>query len=167
MTCRYECQESCGVALQKEIIVTSFSRIQLLTDLIRLEIELWNRIEAKLHHEHDVSLAFFEVLLFIDCSPDSSPGVSDLAQAMRITVGGCSKLVDRVEAAGLIRREASADDRRASRLSLTTEGHLKLTEASKTYESEMALVLDALLVKDEQQLFHNLIIRLLSVTNDA
>jgi DNA-binding MarR family transcriptional regulator len=147
--------------------VKTFSRIQLLTDLVRLEIEMWNHIEAKLGEEHDISLAFFEVLYFIERSPDQSLGVGDLAQAIGITVGGCSKLVDRVEAAGLIRREATADDRRASRLSLTTDGHLKLTEASKTYDSEMALVLDPILSKDEQQLFHSLITRSLSRAKDA
>ena len=60
---------------------------------------------------------------------------------MRITVGGTSKLVDRVEAAGLIRREAVVDDRRASRLVFTEAGRLKLAAASKTVEAEMATAL--------------------------
>jgi DNA-binding MarR family transcriptional regulator len=150
----------------KELIVSSFNRIQLLTDLVGLEIELWNRIEAKLRQDHDLSLAFFEVLFFICRSPVGKLSVGDLAQAIHITVGGCSKLVDRVEAVGLIVREAAADDRRASHIALTTSGQLKLAEASKTCESEMAILLETLGI-DDQQLLHNLITRLLGVSNGA
>ena len=77
------------------------------------------------------------------------PAFWDLARALRITVGATSKLVDRVEAAGLIRRELDADDRRASRVVLTDAGKQSLTEASTTYTAELASVLDATLTADE------------------
>jgi DNA-binding MarR family transcriptional regulator len=144
-----------------------FSPIQWLTDLVRLEIVLWERIDIRLRQEHDLTLAFFESLFFIAGSSDGSLRVGDLAQAMGITVGGCSKLVDRLEAAGLIRRESAADDRRASCIALTSTGQVKLADASKTYAAEMANVLDATLSPDEQHLVHNLIIRLLAATKDG
>lgn len=50
-------------------------------------------------------------------------------RALRVTVGGTSKLVDRIGRAGLIARESDPDDRRASRLVLTTAGKRKLTAA--------------------------------------
>ena len=147
--------------------MTPPSRIQWLSDLIRLEIVLWERIDIRLRQEHDLPLAFFESLFFIACSHDGSLRVGDLARALRITVGGTSKLVDRIEAAGLIRRESAADDRRASRLVLTTTGKRKLADASTTYEAEMATVLDATLSTDEQQRLHELVTRLLAATTDG
>src|SRR6187200_3004343 len=96
---------------RQETTVTPPSRIQWLSDLIRLEIALWQRIDTRLRQEHDLPLAFFESLFFIACSRDGSLRVGDLARALRVTVGGTSKLVDRIEAAGLIRRESVADDR--------------------------------------------------------
>jgi DNA-binding MarR family transcriptional regulator len=66
-------------------------------------------------------------------------------------VGATSKLVDRIEAAGLLRREVDADDHRASRLALTDAGKRQLADASTTYEAEMAAVLDDTLSTDEQQ----------------
>jgi len=39
--------------------------------------------------------------------------VFDIKEELSITVGGTSKLVDRIEAAGLCRRRANPDDRRA------------------------------------------------------
>ena len=107
----------------------------MLSDLIRLEIALWDRINTRLRQEHDLSLAFFESLYFIGQSCDGSLRVGDLAWALRITVGATSKLVDRIKAAGLIRRELDVDDRCASRLVLTDAGKHKLANASTTYEA--------------------------------
>ena len=141
------------------------SRIRWLTDLIRLEIALWERIDGRLREEHGLPLAFFEALFQIAQTPDGSLRVGALARALRVTVGGTSKLVDRIEAAGLIRRELAADDRRASRLVLTEAGQLKLAAASQTYEAEMATVLEAALSSDEQHLLHGLVTRLLAAAD--
>jgi DNA-binding MarR family transcriptional regulator len=149
----------------KETTVTAPNRIQWLSDLIRVEIALWDRINARLHQEHNLSLAFFESLYFIGHSPDSSLRVGDLARALRITVGATSKLVDRIEAAGLIRREVDADDRRASRTALTDAGRHMLAEASTTYTADLASLLDATLTADEQQHLHTLVRRLLAAAD--
>ena len=147
--------------------MTPSSRIQWLSDLIRLEIALWDRIDTRLKKEHDLSLAFFESLYFIGHSRDGSLRVGDLARALRITVGATSKLVDRIEAAGLIRRKLDAADRRACRVALTDAGRHTLADASTTYEAELARVLDATLSTDEQQRLHDLVTRLLATTNDG
>jgi DNA-binding MarR family transcriptional regulator len=108
-----------------------------------------------------------EALFFIGQSRDGSLRVGDLARALRITVGATSKLVDRIAAAGLLRRQRDPDDRRASRAALTDAGKRTLADASKTYEAEMAAVLDATLSTDEQQHLHDLITHLLAATNEG
>ena len=147
--------------------MTPPSRIQWLSDLIRLEIALWDRIDTQLRQEHDLSVAFFEALFFIGQSRHGSLRVGDLARALRITVGATSKLVDRIERAGLIRRELDADDRRASRVVLTDAGKRTLADASATYEAEMATVLDVTLSLDEQQRMHDFVTRLLAASDDG
>jgi DNA-binding MarR family transcriptional regulator len=153
--------------MMKETSVTLPNRIEWLRDLIGLEIVLWDRINARLKAHHDLSLAFFESLYFIGRSPGGSVRVGDLARALRITVGATSKLVDRVEAAGLIRRELDTDDRRASRVALTEVGRQKRADASTTYETEMAAVLDATLNTDEQQRLHDLVTRMLTAIENG
>lgn len=138
------------------------NRIQWLNDLIGLEIVLWNQIDNQLNKHHDLSHAFFQSLYFIGCSPEGSLRIGDLARSLRITVGATSKLIDRIEAAGLVKRTNDADDRRASRLVLTKIGTKKLADASKTYEAAMTTVLDASLSANEQQRLHDLIVRLLN-----
>lgn len=137
-----------------------------MSDLIRLEIVLWERIDIRLRAEHDLPLASFESLFFITQTPGESLRVGDLARALRVTVGGTSKIVDRIERAGLMRREPDPSDRRASRVALTSAGSCTVAAARKTYEAEMATVLDAVFSTDEQQQMHGLVTRLLAAMTD-
>jgi DNA-binding MarR family transcriptional regulator len=132
------------------------------SDLIRLEIALWDRVDTRLRESHDLPLAFFEPLLLISRAPGGRMRVGDLARALRITVGGTSKLVDRIERAGLIAREPDPEDRRASRVSLTTAGKRKLTVAVKSYEAEVSSILEGALASQEQQRMRDYVSRLLT-----
>jgi DNA-binding MarR family transcriptional regulator len=132
------------------------------SDLIRLEIALWDRVDTRLQRSHQLSLAFFEPLLLISRAPRGSMRVGDLAGALRITVGGTSKLVDRIERAGLIAREPDPDDRRASRVSLTASGKRKLTVAVKSYEAEVSSILEGALSSQERQRMRDYVSRLLT-----
>jgi DNA-binding MarR family transcriptional regulator len=141
------------------------SRIEWLNDLVRLEITLWNRIDGRLRAEHDLPLAFFWPLYVVGHSPEGSLRVGELAAALGLTVGGTSKIVDRIERADLFRREPDAQDRRASRVALTDAGRRTLAAASETHEAEMAAMLDAALSAGEQQCLHTLVGRLLAATD--
>jgi DNA-binding MarR family transcriptional regulator len=132
------------------------------TDLVRLEIALWDRVDARLRESHELPLAFFESLLFISRAPKRSMRVGDLARALRVTVGGTSKLVDRIEGSGLIAREPDPHDRRASRVVLTVAGKRKLTAAVKTYEAEVASLLGGVLSAEEQRQMSDYVSRLLT-----
>ena len=134
-------------------------RVAWLSDLIRLEIVLWERVDARLKAEHGVSLAYFEVLHALR---DEALRVGDMAQRLRITVGGASKLVDRVEAAGLIRRAADPGDRRASRVTLTAEGRVTLGATTGTYAAALGDAIDPVLTADDQRLLHDTVRRLLA-----
>jgi DNA-binding MarR family transcriptional regulator len=143
--------------------VSAVSGVAWATDLIRLEIAVWDRVDGRLRKSHNLPLAFFESLLFISRVPrGSSMRVGDLARALRVTVGGTSKLVDRIERAGLIVREPDPDDRRASRVVLTTAGKRQLTAAVKSYEAEVGSILGAVLRPEEQQQMWDYISQLLT-----
>jgi len=139
------------------------SRIEWLSDLVHLEITLWNRVDARLRDEHGLPLAFFWPLYVVGRSNDESLRVGELAEALGLTVGGTSKIVDRIERLGLLRREPDAADRRASRVVLTADGRRSLASASETYQTEMTTLLDAALSADQQQQMYRLVRRLLDV----
>ena len=142
--------------------VSAVSGVAWATDLVRLEIALWDRVDARLRESHELPLAFFESLLFISRARAGSMRVGDLARALRVTVGGTSKLVDRIERAGLIAREPDPDDGRASRVALTTAGKRTLTAAVKTYEAEVSSILGGVLSPAEQQQMSDYVSRLLT-----
>ncbi len=108
---------------------------QLFDDLVRLETDLWNRVDARLRIEHDLSLAWLELMKVIDRTPDCR--VLDISSALSITVGGTSKLVDRIEVGGLCRRRPHPADRRSFVIELTTPGTEMLRTASMTFRSEL------------------------------
>ncbi|WP_354227836.1 MarR family winged helix-turn-helix transcriptional regulator [Arthrobacter bambusae] len=65
--------------------------------------------------------------------------VLDVAMALAISVGGTSKLIDRIEKSGYCRRRNNPDDRRSSLIELTTEGGTILERARKTVDAELEL----------------------------
>ncbi|MFC0629462.1 MarR family winged helix-turn-helix transcriptional regulator [Kribbella deserti] len=104
-------------------------------DLVRLEIELWNAVDHRLRADFELPLSWFEFLQLIDRTENCR--VQDIARDLSITVGGTSKLVDRIEAAGYCRRSVNPEDRRSSILTLTRTGRKVLTNATKAYQDEL------------------------------
>jgi DNA-binding MarR family transcriptional regulator len=105
------------------------------TDLVRFQIELWNAVDARLRADHDLPLSWFEPMQVI--AGRESCRVFDIAEEMVITVGGTSKLVDRLEAAGHCRRKSNPGDRRSSLIELTPAGKRLLAKATTSYEDEL------------------------------
>jgi DNA-binding MarR family transcriptional regulator len=141
-------------------VTSSQDRVEWLTDLVRAEILLWDRVDEALRREHGVPLAFFETLFMISRAPGAALRIGELAQRLRITVGATSKLADRIEATGHIRRAADPADRRVSRLVLTPAGTATLAAATETYAAALADTVDPVLSETEQQQLHGLIRRL-------
>jgi DNA-binding MarR family transcriptional regulator len=107
----------------------------LFSELIRLETDLWNAVDARLRSEHDLPLTWFESMQVMSKYPACR--VFDIKEELSITVGGASKLVDRVEAAVLCRRHANPDDRRSQVIQLTPAGRRLLAKATKSFEDEL------------------------------
>jgi DNA-binding MarR family transcriptional regulator len=112
---------------------------QLFSDIIRFETELWSAVDNRLRDEFDLPVARFEFMLFIAGHPPCR--VHDIASALAITVGGTSKLVDRIEAAGHCRRRPNPDDRRSSIIELTAAGRRLLAKASVAFDEELERLL--------------------------
>lgn len=141
-------------------------KVELAGDIIRLEIRLWDLIDERLRERHDLPLSFFESLYFLQRAPDEGLRVGDLAHALAVTVGGTSKLVDRIEAAGLIARSPDPDDRRASRVTLTPLGRRTVRAAIRTYEAEITELVDGVLSDGDQKRLHSYVGRLLGALEE-
>jgi DNA-binding MarR family transcriptional regulator len=129
--------------------------LHLFDDIVRLEIELWNAVETRLRDEHGVPLAWFETMNVIGGTGDTT--VNDLTQRLTITVGGASKLVDRIESAGFVRRTAHPTDGRSSIIELTPSGKRLLEKLRLTVSAELGdLIGKRVPKKTQQQLARNI-----------
>ncbi|AMM20528.1 hypothetical protein AX769_10675 [Frondihabitans sp. PAMC 28766] len=125
------------------------------SDLVRAQIELWNGIDADLRERAGLSLASVESLRAIETRLRARAGagaagvgvagvgvagtcrVNDIAADLVITVGGASKIVDRLESAGLVARRANPDDRRSSLVELTEAGRAELVRAGSAFDDAL------------------------------
>ena len=139
-------EQTSASSVQRHLGLTS-----LFSDLIRLETELWDLVEARLRRDHDLALSWFEPMQVIDSTPACR--VIDIAEALSITIGGTSKLVDRIQNAGWCERSPHPDDGRSSTIELTRAGQRLLTAARRTFTDEVGILLGEPLSESELQRF--------------
>lgn len=91
--------------------------------LLNAHAALIERIEEALAAADLPPLSWYDVLWALYRAPERRLRMGELAGEV-VTIGrtGLTRLVDRIEAEGLVRREAVAGDRRGSSAVLTTEG---------------------------------------------
>jgi MarR family 2-MHQ and catechol resistance regulon transcriptional repressor len=70
----------------------------------------------------------FEVLMRLARSPSHELRMTDLAAQTSLSTSGVTRVVDRMERDGLLRRRACPTDRRSSYAGVTSAGMAKLTE---------------------------------------
>ncbi len=100
--------------------------------LVGVQTTLWNAVDAKVREQHELPLTLMTALLV--AASTQRCRVRDLVDTLHITVGGASKVVDRMVAAGLVTRVRDDRDRRSPVLVPTAEGRALLAAASPTIE---------------------------------
>ena len=113
----------------------------LFSSLVRLETELWDLVDHRLRKDHDLPLSWFEPMQVMDRIPHCR--VADISEALSITVGGVSKLVDRIEHTGWCDRAPNPNDARSSVVTLSTAGRRMLKAAQSSLGNELAAWLGA------------------------
>ena len=100
--------------------------------LISAKVASWNALERELGESHGLGVSDFEVLDYLAGKPDGCRSQS-LADAVHLSQSALSRLADRLERHGLVRRCSCATDRRGVFLQLTDAGRAKHAAALRTY----------------------------------
>ncbi len=90
--------------------------------LTRTHAAIVQRLQEALAAADFPPLPWYEVLASVAEAPEQRMRMGDLAEAMVITRGGLTKLVDRLVKAGLLERTFCETDRRVSYATLTPAG---------------------------------------------
>ena len=86
-------------------------------------------VSRDLEADSGLPVSWFEVLIRLSRSPGERLRMSELATQVGLSTSGLTRLVDRLDDAGLIRREACPSDRRGAFAVLTDDGRRALGEA--------------------------------------
>jgi DNA-binding MarR family transcriptional regulator len=111
--------------------------------MLRAHAELTRALDAQLAREHNLPLSSYEVLLFLADAPDGRMRMSELAESVLLSRSGLTRLVDRLERDGLLKRERCESDARGLFAEITPEGRRLFDAARRTHlDCVRALFLD-------------------------
>lgn len=128
-------------------------RITALGRLLEATAVLTRRLDGELEDALGLPLIWYGVLLLLGRSPDGQRPMHDLAGATAFTTGGVTRLVDRMESAGHVRRRPCPHDRRVTYVGLTDQGRDLLERATEVHlRGIQAHLLDALRPDEVAQL---------------
>ena len=92
-----------------------------------------DRIAGDFERETGIPLAWYEVLIRAYKEEAQRIRMSELATTILLSRGGATRLVDRMEEAGLITREIPREDRRATYAVLTEKGRAEVERAKPVH----------------------------------
>ncbi|WP_020385517.1 MarR family winged helix-turn-helix transcriptional regulator [Kribbella catacumbae] len=96
---------------------------------------------------HGLGMSEYEVLERLAELPEQSAKVQTIAKSVHLSQSALSRVIGRLETAGLVAREMCPEDRRAITVRLTDEGLIRQTEARPTQRRVLAERLHSPLTK--------------------
>jgi DNA-binding MarR family transcriptional regulator len=106
--------------------------------LITAHATVVDKIERALHEASLPPLGWYDVLLELSAAPNCRLRMHELARAVVLSRSGLTRLVDRLEEAGLLRREPDPSDRRGAFAVLTDAGRDMLRRMWPVYAAGIA-----------------------------
>ena len=100
---------------------------------LRAHATITRALETELLAEQGLSLAAYDVLVQLAEAPGRRLRMTELAEAVLLSRSGVTRLVDRLERAGFVRRTRVESDGRGVAAGLTPAGLDRLRTASRTH----------------------------------
>jgi DNA-binding MarR family transcriptional regulator len=94
-------------------------------------------------------LRWFDVLTQLHLTPHKRLSMTELASAVLLSKSGLTRLVDRIEEAGLVQRASAPGDRRSLLIVLTPSGEKTLKRAAPIHEDSIRRHFGAYIRDDE------------------
>jgi len=101
--------------------------------MLRAHAALTRELDAELAREHDLPLSSYEVLLYLADAPGGRMRMAELADSVLLSRSGLTRLVDRLEREGLLKRERCESDARGYFAELTPKGRRLFDAARRTH----------------------------------
>jgi len=109
------------------------ARLAAWSTFLRAHARVTRELEHELEAEQDLSLADYDLLYELAVADGRRLRMSELADRLALSRSGATRLVDRLEAAGLVDRQTCATDRRGYWATVTEAGIGRLRAATPTH----------------------------------
>lgn len=134
-----------GSPTPPDLAVLDDPRIEAFGMLVETHNEVVNAVSRRLDDAHDLPVGWMGVLIRLARSPGEQLRMTKLARDMTISTSGLTRLVDRMEVAGHVRRESCPEDRRGLLAVLTPSGRQVVADAAPAHVADIdRYVADAL-----------------------
>ncbi|GAB2811193.1 MarR family transcriptional regulator [Actinocorallia aurea] len=101
--------------------------------LLRAQVRISRHLHQDLVGEHDLALGSYDVLQHLSEQHDGRLRMNDLADRVLLSRSGLTRLVDRLQRDGLVRRESCTSDARGLFAVITLAGRERLHQATVTH----------------------------------
>lgn len=114
-------------------VAASDWRVGVWRSFLRAHAGIVRNLERELVTDTGLPLAWYDVLLQLAEAPGRRLRMAELADSVLLSRSGLTRLVDRLQAEGLVCRERSVDDARGTFTVLTDAGFERLRAAAPTH----------------------------------
>jgi DNA-binding MarR family transcriptional regulator len=148
------------MSLQPSACPSGDEKVLLFGLLLETNARLSRSLGVELEAECDLPLAWFDVLLQLRKSADGRLRMNEIADAIVHSTGGTTRLIDRLEEAGLVERQNCPSDRRAIHVAITMRGNEKLDQALDVHLVYLDENLATRLTRSERETLADLLTKL-------
>jgi DNA-binding MarR family transcriptional regulator len=122
-----------------------------LGQLVGAHAELTRELSAELQAQHGLTLNEYEVLLLLSQAEEQSMRRIDLANEVRLSPSGVTRMLDRLERAGFVGKGTCSTDARVTYAVLTEAGAAKLEECTPDHMAAVDRMLGERFGEEELQ----------------
>ena len=148
------------MSIQPSACPSGDEKVQLFGLLLETNARLSRSLGLELESTCDMPLAWFDVLLQLRKSPEGRLKMNQIADAIVHSTGGTTRLIDRLEVAGLVERQNCPSDRRAIHVAITELGNQRLDAALSVHLGYLEENLATRLTKLERTQLASLLVKL-------
>jgi DNA-binding MarR family transcriptional regulator len=135
--------------------------------LIGAHSSLTRALTTQLVEEHGLTMSEYEVLLLLARAPDRRMRRIDLSREVRLSPSGVTRMLDRLEATGLVEKGLCESDARVTYAVLTVRGLSKLRECTPDHFTAVERLLGERLDEGELESLAELLGRLSDLGDEA
>jgi DNA-binding MarR family transcriptional regulator len=133
---------------------------------LQMALRSMEAIEREVEAETGLPMPWIEVLFVLAKSEDGKCRMSELADQSLLSRGGATRLVARMEEAGLVTREIPPEDRRATFAVITDEGRETIDRVGPVHKAAVERWFTSAIDEGEAEALRDISVRVLTLLGE-